>query len=108
MYHWKAQVSHLERALLQMLHDAARVELGVAGKVHFAKLQHDVAVRVHQDRRVEPPPAHRAAGVVFLGDLGIAELEPIPNLCAAANSGAVSSDGIAVSNQWSASAISAW
>ena len=32
----------------------------------------------------------------------------MPYLRAAANSGAVSFDGIAVSNQWSASAMSAW
>ena len=73
--HREAEIADLEIALLQMLHLAARIVFGVAGQMHLAVFQQDIAVRVDQDRGVEPALAH-LAGLVGLHRLfRVAEME---------------------------------
>jgi hypothetical protein len=73
--HREAEIAHLEIALLQVLHLALRVELGVPGQMHLAVFQQDLAGRADQDRGIEVPPAHRAGLVRLVRDLRVAEME---------------------------------
>ena len=61
-----------------MLNDPLRRECGVAGQMHFAVLQKDVAVGTDQHRSVEAPFTDRTVFVGFVRDFGIPQMEANP------------------------------
>ena len=66
----EAEIARLEIALLQMLVNAPRLRLGMAGQVHLAVLSDDLAVAVDDDGGVEAaPPA------ALVHQFGVADIE---------------------------------
>ena len=61
-----------------MLHDALRSKRGVAGQMHLAVFQEDVALGADQDGGIEPPLAHNPGLIRLLRDFRVAEVKADP------------------------------